>query len=72
MHLDVFRIEFDLSANDLPKLLGRLHGLEAAVEVDGRLYIPMPEETPHSFIVSGMMLQIERRAGMPELVGSDP
>ena len=72
MRLRGFRIEFDLLANDLPELLSRLHGLEAAVEVDRRLDIPMPKEAPHGLVVSGMMLEVERSGGMPELVDSDP
>ncbi len=72
MRLHGFRIEFDLLANDLPELLGRLHGLKAAVEVNRRLDIAVPKEAPHGFVISGMMLEIQRCSGMAELVDSEP
>src|SRR5260370_40433809 len=72
MRLHGFRSEFDPPANDLPGLLGRLYGREVAVKVNRRLDIPMAKEAPHGLIVSGMMLEIERCGGMPELVNGDP
>src|SRR5436190_23755234 len=67
-----FRLELDLLPNDLPELFRRLHGLKATVKVDRRLNILVPEQAPHGFVVTGMMLEIEGCRGMSELVDSDP
>jgi hypothetical protein len=66
------RLEFDLLANKLPELLGRLHGLQPAVKVDRGLDIPMPEKAPHGLVITRVMFEIERRGGMPELMDGEP
>jgi len=43
VRLHGFRIKFDLSAHNLPELLGHLHGLKATVKVNRGLDIPVPK-----------------------------
>jgi hypothetical protein len=54
-------IEVDLLADEPSELLGCLHGLQAAVEPDRGVYVPVPKQPPYGFIVPGPVLKIDRR-----------
>src|SRR6267142_336655 len=65
-------IELDVVADDLAERLIRLRRFQAAVEIDGGLDIAVAEQAPHDFVLTGEVLEIDRRAGMPELMDGDP
>src|SRR6266567_790654 len=64
-------VEFDLLTDKLAELLGRLRGLQAAIEVDRRLDTAMSKQPPYGLVVAGMVLQINCRRSVPELVRRD-
>src|SRR5262245_32215679 len=61
----------DLLADDLAEFLVGLCCLEAAVEVDRGLNIPVAEEPPHDLVGARMMAQIDGRCGMAKLVNGE-
>jgi hypothetical protein len=62
------RLKADLLADELPKLLGGLHGLQTAIEADRRLDITVAKKPADRFIVAGTVLQINGCGSMPELM----
>jgi len=54
------------------ELLVGMHGLQSAVELDGRLDIAVAENAPNRLVIAGMMFEIDGRGGMAELVNCDP
>jgi hypothetical protein len=48
-----------------------VQGLEAAIELDGGLDVAVPENAPDRLVVSGVMLEVDRRGGMSKLVRRD-
>src|SRR5258708_1400251 len=64
--------KFDLLANQFSEILGGLHRLQAAIEADRRLNIPVSKQPPHGLVVPRPVLEIDRRRSMPELVTGDP
>src|SRR5258705_3225416 len=67
----IFR-ELDVFTDDLAEGLIRLRGFQATIEVDCRLDIAVAEQAPHDFVLTREVLEIDRRAGMAELMDGDP
>ena len=44
---------------------------EGAIEARSSLYAPVSKKPPNRFIVAGVVTQIDRRRGMPELMQGD-
>src|SRR5262249_26920676 len=59
-------------SDDLAELAAGLDRLQPAVEVDGGFEAFVPEEAPDRFVVARMVLQVDRRGGMPKLVDGNP
>jgi hypothetical protein len=64
--------EFDLFTDELSKLFGRLHGFQPAVEADRRLDITVSKQLPYGLVVPRMVLEIDRRRSVAELMNRDP
>jgi hypothetical protein len=65
-------IELDVFSDDLAERLIGLRRLQAAVEVDRGLDIAVAKQPLDGFVVAGMVLEIDRRTGMAELVHGHP
>src|SRR4051794_35272878 len=61
-------IEFDVVADDPAEGFVRLRRFEATVKVDRGLDIAVPKQAPHVLVLAGMMLEVDCRRGMPELM----
>src|SRR6266404_5950706 len=61
-------IELDVFTDDLAEGLIGLRRLQAAVKVDRGLDIAVAEQPLDGFVVAGVVLEIDRRTGMAELV----
>jgi hypothetical protein len=59
-------------SDDLAELAARLDRLQAAVEVRSGFEAFVPEEAPDRFVVARMVLQVDRRGGVSELVNGNP
>ena len=64
-------LEVQLLANDVGEDLARLRGLQAAIEVDGRLDALVTENAPYEFVFAGSVLEDERARRMAELMHGD-
>jgi hypothetical protein len=60
------------SGRSLPEFLVGLSGLEADVEIDGRLNVAMAKDTTHILVVAGVIPEDQGRCRVPELVHRDP
>ena len=59
-------------SDDLAELAAGLDRLQAAVKVDRGFEAFVPEKPADRFVVARVVLQVDRRGGMPELVDSNP
>src|SRR3954454_15963772 len=58
----------DVVTDDLAERLIGLRRFQTTIEVDCRLDIAVGEQAPHRLVLSGPMLEIDRRASMAELM----
>src|SRR6266567_2831163 len=64
-------IEFNPLSNELSELLGGRDGLETAIEFDRCRKAAVSQHSPDRFIISRVMLQINRRRSVSKLMNGN-
>ena len=67
-----FGLNLQVISDDFSVFAARLDGLKPAVEIDGSSDVAVTQESSDGLVVAWIVLQINSRRGMAELVHCDP